>query len=45
MTLSYKVKKRFINIVGSIITITLVIMGIILVFGVPFGIYTLIQVL
>lgn len=45
MTLSYKVKKNLINIVGNIITSSLVMVGIIIVGGFSFGIYKLIQVL
>lgn len=42
MTLSYKVEKTLINIVGTIITSSLVMTGIIILGGVSFGIYKLI---
>lgn len=42
MTLSYKVKKNLINVIGTIITSSLVMIGIIILGGVLFGIYKLI---
>lgn len=44
MTLSYKVKKNLINVIGTIITSSLVMTGIIILGGVSFGIYKLIHV-
>jgi hypothetical protein len=43
MTLSYKVKKHLINIVGNIITYSILMIGIIIVGGTSYGIYKLIH--